>query len=152
MTNERAGISRLVLVGEGLSLKRSAWGVITITLAAAALGGRMVWDGLFSCVAGCFLPQAGMLGASRQLLAGVLQHPLSAVIGLGPAQLGWFYLVLGLSWIGALTALWSQQRWGWSVALVLTLLSFTYPGGGTLLSVVLLFALFVPSTRLWLRE
>lgn len=132
-------------------MKRSPWSVIVLTLTALILGGRMVWEGLFSRIAGCFLPEAGLFGASRRLLDIIIHHPVSAAIGLTAPSLGWFYLVIGLSWIGALAAVWMRQTWGWTIALVLALLTLLFPGPSNILTALILVLLFLPQTRTWLH-
>lgn len=111
----------------------------------------MVWDGLCACITGQILPSAGMLGASRNFLERLLSYPLTGMLGIGAAELGWYYLVLGLSWIGALTALWIQQHWGWAICLGIAFLSITYAGPSGLISILTVILLYHPLTRTWVE-
>ena len=134
-----------------MQAKRAPWTLYIITLAGLILGGRMAWDGLYACITGQIFPSAGVVGASRNMLGRLLSYPLTGMLGLGAAELGWYYLVLGLSWIGALTALWIQQHWGWVICLGIALLSITYAGPGGVVSILIAILLFIPITRTWVE-
>lgn len=133
-------------------MKRASWSLSLLTAAGLLLAVHLVWDGLTACIMGEFSPGAGPLGASRQALAVLLDHPLAAMLGLGAPQLGWYYLVNGLSWIGGLAAIWMKQSWGWSVVFILTVLGLTYPGYSMGLAVLALALLFHPAQRSLCRE
>ena len=60
--------------------------------------------------------------------------------------LGWFYLTLGLSWIGALSGVWLKMRWGF-VALILVAGCSTFLGGASSAAALLVLMLI-----LWIRS
>lgn len=128
-------------------MKRVSWSLYLLTALGLMLAALLIWDGLTLCIMGECSPEAGLLAASRRAITAMLEHPLAAMFGVGPSQLGWYYLVIGLSWVGGLAALWFRQSWGWGVVLTLTVLSLTYPGYAMALAAAVLVLLFHPAQR-----
>jgi hypothetical protein len=63
----------------------------------------------------------------------------------------WPLLAVGLAWTGALSAVWLKLRWGYWVTTFLGLLSLLSLGLGTLLALLVLIYLRMPSTQRWLN-
>jgi hypothetical protein len=63
----------------------------------------------------------------------------------------WPLLAVGLAWAGALSAVWLKLRWGYGVTAFLGVLSLLSLGLGTLLALLVLIYLRMPSTQLWLN-
>lgn len=76
--------------------------------------------------------------------------PISLPIS--PEKLAWPFLVLGLSWPGALAALWLGMKWGPRCVVGLFLLSLAIFGLGTLLSLLGLMCQTAATTRRWITQ
>jgi len=63
----------------------------------------------------------------------------------------WPLLAIGLAWSGAITALWLKLKWGYSVTSFLGIFSILCLGLGTILALVVLICLRMPSTQRWLN-
>lgn len=67
-------------------------------------------------------------------------------------KLAWPFLVVGLSWPGALAAFWLGMKWGPRCVIGLFSLSLAIFGLGTLLSLLGLFCHTTATTRRWITQ
>lgn len=81
-----------------------------------------------------------------------VQSSSSVFIQVHPQRIAWPLLVLGLTWPGALIALWMGLRWGPRVVTASLLFSFLAIGLGTLLAEIGLVCQAAAGTRRWLRH
>jgi hypothetical protein len=63
----------------------------------------------------------------------------------------WPLLAIGLAWSGALSALWLKLKWGYSMTTILGVFSLLSLGLGTILALLVLMCLRMPSTKRWLN-
>ncbi|MBI4770441.1 MAG: hypothetical protein HY784_08550 [Chloroflexi bacterium] len=114
--------------------------LVLYTACAAVIGGWMTYDGLHQRLTGDFVRTGGQLG------------PWAAIpraLGVDPLSMGFFFVVLGLEWIAAACGLWLGRRWGYNLAVGLSLLGLLYAPFGTLVSALALLALLLRPTRDW---
>jgi hypothetical protein len=76
----------------------------------------------------------------------------SLSLSVQPDKLGWPLLVLGLSWPGALAALWLGMKWGPRFVFGLFLLSLLIFGFGSLLALLGLICHTAAPTQRWLAQ
>jgi hypothetical protein len=119
-------------------LKRPPIGVYFITIAGIALAVMMTWEGLFLRIFGEFKQPAALW------LQGVSE------LGINPHGFAWPWIVLGISWIGALAGLWLRLAWGKGAVLLFAILSLFYVGIGTLFAASALLCILLPSSRRWM--
>lgn len=66
--------------------------------------------------------------------------------------LGWPLVAIGAGWPGALLGLSLGRRWARTAAAVLASAALAWLGVSTVLGAAVLWCLFAPSTRRWIRE
>ena len=121
-------------------MQRPPIGVYFITIAGIILAIMMTWEGLFLRIFGEFKDPAALW------LQGVTE------LGFNPQGLAWPWIVLGISWIGALAGLWLKLSWGKGAVVIFAILSLFYVGVGTLLAALALLCISLPSSRSWMLE
>ena len=104
-----------------------------LTLAAGILAVWMIADGLYVRLFGDYLAVWGSSGPWALL---------PRALGLSPGRLAWPLLVAGMTWFGALGGIWLGHRWGFQVALGLSVICLAYLGPGTVLGLVALVCLW----------
>jgi hypothetical protein len=104
------------------------------------LGVWLTAEGLSARFTGSYLTQGGLWQAAAQ------------AAGLAPADLYWPLVWLGLTWLGVLMAVWSGSSWRYSSVLIVGVISLSFLGWGTALSVFVLFCALLPSGRKLLRD
>ncbi len=107
------------------------------------LGWWLAFDGLRQRVTGDYTRLNGQLGPWAALVSAV---------GLDPLSLGWFFVVLGLSFVAASFGLYLRQRWGYTVGLAASAIGLLYLGLGTPVAVICLVALLVAPTRAYVNS
>ncbi len=124
----------------GADIKRPTASLAIIGVLGFAAGAWMTWQGLVARLSGSvpFLMGAPELWAT-----------LAASSGLALTPFDWPLVIIGASWWGATLGLWTGNKWGWPVTLVLALLSLLHAWEVTLMAAVVLVLLFMPSVRRW---
>jgi len=132
-------------------LRRPPLSLLLLTLVGAVLSGWMVLDGLYIRMFGQFIHHQplfnlwvrnqGALGSAFNL----------GVLRMEPQDFAWPLLAIGISWSGALSALWLRLSWGYQLATVICLLSLLNLNLGTVLAFLALICLRAPPTRRWLE-
>jgi len=121
-------------------LRRPPLSMYFITVASLILVVMMTWEGLFIRIFSDFKePTALWLQGSTKL-------------GINPMALAWPWIVLGISWIGALAGLWLKLAWGKGAVVIFGILSLLYLGIGTILAAVTLIGLSLPASRRWMTQ
>ncbi|MBN1264014.1 MAG: hypothetical protein JXA25_00870 [Anaerolineales bacterium] len=111
-----------------------------LSLAGAVLGLWLTAEGVYASFSGSFLTSGG------------LWQDAARAAGLGPHQLYWPLVWLGLNWIGVLLAVWTQSSWRYTAVLVAAVLSLFFLGWGTVLAATALLCVVTPSGRRLLRD
>jgi hypothetical protein len=114
--------------------------LFAITLAGLLLAVMMTWEGLFIRV----------FSEIKDLSA--LWFRSAVEIGINPHGLAWPWIVLGISWIGALAGLWLRLSWGKGAVTIISILSLIYVGIGTFLAAIALLCILLPSSKCWIAE
>ncbi len=120
--------------------KRPTASLSIIVVLGFIAGAWMTWQGLVARLTG---------GVPFILRAPELWATLAASAGLSPSAFGWPLVIIGTSWWGATLGLWTRNKWGWPVVLVLALLSLLHAWEVTLLAAVVLVMLILPAVRRW---
>ena len=107
-------------------------------LMGLVIGGWMLADGVHHLRTGDYIRMQGRLGPWADVVAAG---------GVDPHRLAVPFVVLGLAWMAACAGLLACRRWGWRVALGLSVLSLAYLGIGTVCALVALGLLLAPPTR-----
>ncbi len=120
--------------------KRPTASLLIIVALAFAVGAWMAWQGLVARLTGSVPTLTG---------APELWATLAASSGFSPATFDWPLVIIGTSWWGAALGLWTRNKWGWWVTLVLAVLSLLHAWEVTLMAAVVLVLLVVPTVRRW---
>jgi hypothetical protein len=121
-------------------LKRPTARLSIIVAFALVIGGWMAWQGLVARLTG----SVPSLTGSPELWVSFV-----ASTGFSPAAYDWPLVVLGTSWWGAALGLWTRNKWGWPVTVVLAALSLLHAWELTLMAAVVLALLLLPAVRRW---
>jgi hypothetical protein len=122
----------------GDKVRRPPPSLYIITMAGLLIAVLMTWEGLFIRLFGDFKDP------SAYWLKGVSD------LGIDPLGLAWPWIVLGVSWIGALAGLWLKLSWGIGAVKIISILSLFYVGIGTIMALVVLLCVFLPSSSAWM--
>jgi hypothetical protein len=123
--------------------------LFAITLIAIALSLWLALHGLMIRLTGTYLPlQAAWLF--------IFYDPASpgaaGLIGVDPDMLAWPLIAFGLAWVGVLVGIWIRARWARRAGILLALICLLAPTLASLLSILLLAAMFSAPIRRWLEE
>jgi hypothetical protein len=123
-----------------IELLRPPLSLFLITIAGLLLACLLTWEGLFMRLFTDFRDPAAfwLQGATK--------------LGLHPLKLAWPWIVVGISWIGALVGIWLKSPWGKGAGLILGLLSLFHVGVGSVAAVFVLICISLPSTRNWITS
>lgn len=116
-----------------------------IAALAGLQGGYMIVDGMRAMIVGSYITpssgqHAGQLGPWARLVE---------ALGFSPDTLGikLTFVVLGLAWLTAGTAVAIPLPWAWTTMLVVAVASLWYAIPGTVISITVLALLFLPAVR-----
>jgi len=127
-------------ISQEIELRRPPLSVYFISIAGLILAVLMTWEGLIIRIFSEFKEPTALW------LRGVTE------LGINPHALAWPWIVLGISWIGALAGLWLKLSWGKGAVAIFGILSLFYLGVGTILAAVALLCISLPSSRRWMTE
>ena len=114
--------------------------IFTITILGLVLSVLLIWEGLDIRLFAAFRdPGAFWLSGAEML-------------GIDPMQLGWPWVVLGISWISSLCGLWLDLPWGRWALWVVSIFSLLYVAIGSILAGVVIIMLMLPSSQRWIRR
>lgn len=102
------------------------------------IGWWQVFDGLHQRMFHDYVRLGGQLGPWAALVSAV---------GVKPQDLGWAFVMLGLSFIAASFGVYLRQRWAHTIGLAASLISLLYLGFGTLVAALCLLMLWLKPTR-----
>lgn len=110
-------------------------------VASWLLGGLLTFDGLHQRLWNAYWSPGGLMWWTDVAVAW----------GLSPLDVGFPFVVAGLSLIGASFGLYLRRSWGWNVGLLVSTLALGYVALGAPLAVLCLLLLALPGTRAYLR-
>lgn len=119
---------------------RAFWAYIATSW---VLGWWLAYDGLHQRLFGDYVRINGQLGPWADL---------ARAVGLDPAEMGLFFIMLGCSLIAAGFGLYLRRRWGYVVSLVACAIALLYLGPGTIFAIIGLSLLLLPSIRAYLAQ
>jgi hypothetical protein len=131
-------------------LRRPPPSLIVLTLCGGLLAAWLAFHGLYVRMFGEYIHLQGLLGLWMQAPDALGRNPFPIALHVEPERLAWPLLAVGMSWSGALSAIWLRRRWGYRSLIGLGLISLLAPGLGTVLALVVLFCLWLPSTKRWI--
>lgn len=141
---KRAAPSTLPVAGPASAADpRPPFSVWAYFCLAWLLGGWLAFDGLRQRLTGDFTRLNGQLGPWANLVRG---------LGLEPLSLGFFFVVLGLTFVASSFGVYLRQRWGLTVGLAVSVIGLFYLGFGTPLAVLCLAALLAAPTRAYVNS
>jgi hypothetical protein len=111
----------------------------------------MVLDGLYIRMFGQFLHHQPLLNLWLRIQSSISSVSNLEVLRMEPQDFAWPLLVMGIAWIGTLSALWLRPRWGCRLSTVIGLLSLLTFNMGTVLAFAALICLRASPTRSWLE-
>jgi hypothetical protein len=114
--------------------------IVFITVIGLILAVMMTWEGFFIRIFNEFQAPTALW------IEGVLK------LGLDPGGFAWPWIVLGISWIGALAGIWLGLSWGRGAVTVCGIFSLFYVGVGTILALIALLCISLPVSKLWMSE
>ncbi len=133
-------------------MRRLPLSLVLLTIFAAILGIWMTFEGLFIRLFGDYLPFLSLLGSWIRINEALMNTSTPLGIRLEPQTFAWPLIAVGLSWTGALSALWLKLEWGYKVTNFVAALSLLTIGYGSILAALVLVCLHVTPTRFWLGE
>lgn len=101
------------------------------------LGCLLVWDGLHQRLWNAYWQPDGLMP----------WVDMARAWNLSPLDVGWPFVVAGLSLIGASFGLYLKRQWGYAVGVAVCVLALGYVALGAALAVACLVVLALPSTR-----
>jgi hypothetical protein len=131
------------------SLDRYPLSVILLTLCGFLLSIWMILHGLHLCLFRGYWEMGGVLGLWMRA-PGTAIHPFPLTVQLNPQAVGWPLLAVGSAWLGALCAYLMRMTWASYSLIALAIASLLALGPGTILAMLALILLALPSTRHWL--
>lgn len=102
------------------------------------IGWWQVFDGLHQRILGDYVRLGGQLGPWAAIVSG---------LGLKPQDVGWGFVMLGLSFIAASFGVYYGQRWAYITGNVASAISLLYLGFGTPVAALCLLMLWLKPTR-----
>ncbi|MDW8327898.1 MAG: hypothetical protein RMK99_15155 [Anaerolineales bacterium] len=111
-------------------------------VASWLLGGMLTFDGLHQRLWNAYWSPGDLMWWTM----------VAKAWGLSPLDVGFPFVVAGLSLIGASFGLYLRRNWGWNVGLLVSMLALGYVALGTSLAVLCLALLALPGTRAYLRS
>jgi hypothetical protein len=121
-------------------LRRPPLTIFLITLIGLILSILLIWEGLDIQLFLAFRdPGAFWLTGADKL-------------GIDPVNLGWPWLVLGISWISSLCGLWLDLPWGRWALWIVSIFSLFYVSIGSIMAGVVIIGLMLPESRQWIRR
>jgi hypothetical protein len=121
-------------------LRRPPLSIVTITVVGLILAVMMTWEGFFIRIFNEFQAPTALW------IEGVLK------LGFNPSGFAWPWIVLGISWIGALAGMWLRLSWGKGAVMICGVLSLFYVGVGTVLALIALVCVSFPISKQWMSE
>lgn len=115
-------------------MRRAAWVRILLTVTAVTLGIGLTLMGLYARLFGQFPDLPPWMGGWE-----IIPHAL----GLNLLTMAWPFLIVGLTWFGAVAGLWMQLSWGYPATLLLAALSSLTLGPATGLALVVVLCLWM---------
>ena len=128
-------------------MHRPPLSLLRLTLVGVILSGWMVFDGLYIRVFGQFLHDQPLLNLWLRIKSSIGSVSKLEVLRMEPQDFAWPLLVMGIAWIGTLSALWLRLRWGFRLATVIYLLSLLPLNMGVVLGLAALICLRASPTR-----
>jgi hypothetical protein len=131
-------------------LRRPPPSLFILTLCGGLLAAWLTFNGLYVRIFGDYIHLRGLLGLWIQAPDVLGRNPFPIALHAEPVKLAWPLLAVGMSWSGALSAIWLRKRWGYRSMIGLGLISLLALGLGTVLALVVLFCLWMPPTKHWI--
>ena len=101
-------------------------------------GGWMIFDGAHAIVRGDFIRIEGQLGPWA---------PLIQKVGVAPLNMRYPFVLLGILWLAACGGLIARKKWGWQLALAMSVISLLYLFMGTVVAAITFLLLLSRPTR-----
>lgn len=123
-------------------MHRLGWLVLALALIE---GGWLAFDGGHALIVGDYVtPKSGQYGGELGPWAKIV-----SAAGIDPRStlMKWIHLVLGLAWLGIMICFVSRLPWAWAGMLLCAVLGLWYVPFGTLLSLIQIILLCLPSAR-----
>ena len=133
------------------ALRRPPSSLLVLTLFAALLGGWMTFGGLYLRFFNQINPIQTLIAFWIRILSVPNASANLPLYKIEVQDFAWPLLAIGLAWSGALSALWLKLRWGYSITTFLGVFSLLSLGWGTILALLVLICLRMPSTQRWLN-
>jgi hypothetical protein len=122
-----------------------------LTLVGVILSGWLMLNGLYIRMFGQFLDYPPLLNLWLRIKSSIGAVSKLGVLPMEPQDFAWPLLVMGIVWIGTLSALWLSLRGGFRLATVICLLSLLTLNLGTVLGLAALICLRASPTQSWLE-
>lgn len=132
-------------------LRRPPLSLLLLTLVGVLLSGWMMFDGLYIRMFGQFLHDPPLFNLWTRIISSDAAVSKLEVLRVEPQDFAWPLLVLGIAWIGTLSALWLRLSWGFRLATMICLLSLLTLNLGTVFVLAALICLRASPTQSWLE-